>query len=109
MTVAFAISYSLVRLGRPRYLVFVLQTAALLHAFFRPHLAMTPCCFTNLSPPSGWIVDLHVQADVDTLGTRDKGPSAGPVVLNHSVSSSSSSSSSISPVSPSMYSMPSAS
>jgi|SRR5215813_10144804 len=36
----------------------------LLHAFFRPHLAMMPLRFANPSPPSGWIEDFHLQAVV---------------------------------------------
>src|ERR1700758_4337342 len=43
---------------------------ALLHAFFRPHLAMTPLRFANPSPPSGWIEDFHLQAVVHTRHTR---------------------------------------
>src|SRR5271165_3224260 len=66
MTVDFAISCLLVRPGRPRYPVFVHRAAALLHAFFRPHLAMTPLRFANPSPPSGWIEDFHLQAVVHT-------------------------------------------
>jgi len=62
MTMDFAISCSLVRPGRPRYPVFVHRAAALLHASFRPHLAMTPLRFANPSPPSGWIEDFHLQA-----------------------------------------------
>jgi hypothetical protein len=62
MTVDFAISCSLVRPGRPRYPVFVHRAAALLHASFRPHLAMMPLRFANPSPPSGWIEDFHLQA-----------------------------------------------
>src|ERR1700738_3986834 len=62
MTVDFAISCSLVRPGRPRYPVLVHPAAALLHASFRPHLAMTPLRFANPSPPSGWIEDFHSQA-----------------------------------------------
>src|SRR5262249_54544802 len=42
MTVDFAINGSLVRPGRPRYPVLVHRAAALLHASFRRHLAMTP-------------------------------------------------------------------
>ena len=53
MTVDFAITCSLVRPGRPRYPVLVHRAAALLHASFRPHLAMTPLRFANPSPPSG--------------------------------------------------------
>src|ERR1700730_3895072 len=57
MTVDFAISCSLVRPGRPRYPVFVHRARALLHAFFRPHLTMTPLRFANPSPPPSWIED----------------------------------------------------
>src|SRR6266702_3905840 len=72
MTVDFAISGSLVRPGRPRYPVFVHRAAALLHAFFRPHLAMTPLRFANPSPPSGWIEDFHLQAVVHARRTKKK-------------------------------------
>jgi hypothetical protein len=48
---------------RPRvlasYPVLVHRRTPLLHASFRPHLAMTPLRFANPSPPSGWIGDLH--------------------------------------------------
>src|SRR5439155_8633405 len=73
MTVDFAISCSLVRPGRPRYPVFVHRAAALLNAFFRPHLAMTPLRFANPSPPSGWIEDFHLQA-VDHARHTEKAP-----------------------------------
>jgi hypothetical protein len=50
---------------RPRvqasYLVLVHRRTLLLHASFRPHLAMTPLRFANPSPPSGWIRDSHPQ------------------------------------------------
>jgi hypothetical protein len=72
MTVDFAITCSLVRPGRPRYPVFVHRAAALLHAFFRPHLAVTPLRFANPSPPSGWIEDFHLQAVVHTRRTQQK-------------------------------------
>src|SRR6266853_1531545 len=62
MTMDFAIPCSLVRPGRPRYPVLVHRAAALLHASFRPHLAMTPLRFANPSPPSGCIEDSHLQA-----------------------------------------------
>jgi hypothetical protein len=62
MAVDFAIHCSLVRSGRPRYPVLVHRAATLLHASFRPHLAMTPLRFANPSPPSGWIEDFHLQA-----------------------------------------------
>ena len=73
MTVDFAISCSLVRPGRPRYPVFVHRAAALLHASFRPHLAVTPLRFANPSPPSGWIEDFHLQA-VDHARHTTKSP-----------------------------------
>src|SRR6266702_7643873 len=72
MTVDFAIIGSLVRPGRPRYPVFVHRAAALLHAFFRPHLAMTPLRFANPSPPSGWIEDFHLQAVVQYSAHQQK-------------------------------------
>src|SRR5215510_4575024 len=62
MTVDFAITCSLVRSGRPLYPVLVHRAAALLHASFRPHLAVTPLRFANPSPPAGWIEDSHLQA-----------------------------------------------
>jgi hypothetical protein len=48
-------AYALWRIGRdptekivrPRYPVFVHRAAALLHAFFRPHLAVTPLRFAS--------------------------------------------------------------
>ena len=72
MTVDFAITCSLVRSGRPRYPVLVHRAAALLHAFFRPHLAMTPLRFANPSPSSGWIKDFHLQAVVHTRHTSQR-------------------------------------
>lgn len=72
MTVNFAIIGSLVRLGRPRYPVFVHRAAALLHAFFRPRLAATPLRFANPSPSSGWTEDFHLQAVVHTRHTKKK-------------------------------------
>ena len=81
MTMDFANSCSLVRPGRPRYPVFVHRAAALLHASFRPHLAMTPLRFANPSPPSGWIEDFHLQA-VDYARHTEKAPhEAGPVSM----------------------------
>ena len=62
MAADFAIIRSLVRPGRPRYPVLIHQTAALLHASFRPRLATTPLRFANPSPPSGWVEDFHLQA-----------------------------------------------
>ncbi|MGY3136671.1 hypothetical protein ACVWZM_007353 [Bradyrhizobium sp. USDA 4501] len=80
MTVDFAITCSLVRPGRPRYPVFVHRAAALLHASFRPHLAMTPLRFANPSPSSGWIEDFHLQAAGHARHTR-KTPAAMPGFL----------------------------
>src|SRR5215211_4791742 len=70
MTVDFAIRCSLVRPGRPHYPVLVHRAAALLHASFRPHLAMTPLRFANPSPSSGWIEDFHLQAVDHARHTR---------------------------------------
>src|SRR6266851_3977556 len=44
MAVDFAAVSLLVRPGRPRYPVLVHQAAALLHASFRPHLAVGSAC-----------------------------------------------------------------
>ncbi|MGY4169920.1 hypothetical protein ACVIM8_003993 [Bradyrhizobium sp. USDA 4529] len=83
MTVDFAITCSLVRPGRPRYPVFVHRAAALLHASFRPHLAMTPLRFANPSPSSGWIEDFHLQAAGHARHTRKRPPGfpSGPSCL----------------------------
>ena len=62
MDLDFAIRCPLVRPRDASYPVSVRQVAALLHTAFRPHLAMTPLCFANPSPPSGWIGDFHPQA-----------------------------------------------
>src|SRR5206468_4718554 len=74
MAVDFAIIGSLVRPGRPRYPVLVRRAATLLHAFFRPHLAMIPLRFANPSPPSGWIEDFHLQAVVQYSAHQKKAP-----------------------------------
>src|SRR5215831_9931576 len=76
MTVDFAITCSLVRSGRPLYPVLVHRAAALLHASFRPRLAVTPLRFANPSPPSGWIEDSHLQA-VDHARHTRKTPGGG--------------------------------
>jgi len=75
MAVDFAITCSLVRPGRPRYPVLVHRAAALLHASFRPRLATTPLRFTNPSPPSGWIGDVHPGAVEHARHTRKSPPS----------------------------------
>src|SRR4029077_13862229 len=77
MAVDFAISCSLVRTGRPRYLVLVHRAAVLLHASFRPRLATTPLRFANPSPPSGWIEDFHLQAVGHARHTTKKAPDHG--------------------------------
>ncbi|MGF6433308.1 hypothetical protein ABIE91_008528 [Bradyrhizobium elkanii] len=82
MTLDFATVCSLVRPGRPRYPVLVHRAAALLHAFFRPHLAMMPLRFANPSPPSGWVEDFHLQAVVHTRHTNKTGDAcASPAVF----------------------------
>ena len=79
MTMDFAITCPLVRPGRPRYPVLVHRAAALLHASFRPHLAMTPLRFANPSPPSGWVEDFHLQAVDHARHTKKRaGFAAGP-------------------------------
>ena len=54
MDTGFAIIGSLARHRRPHHPVLVHRLACLLHASFRPHLAVTPLRFANPSPPSGW-------------------------------------------------------
>jgi hypothetical protein len=78
MTMDFAISCSLIQPGRPRYPVLVHRAVALLHASFRPHLAVTPLRFANPSPSSGWIEDFHLQA-VDHARHTTKTPPCGGV------------------------------
>ena len=80
MTLDFAIRCSLVRPGRPHYPVLVHRTAALLHASFRPHLAMTPLRFANPSPSSGWIEDFHLQAVDHARHTTQRPPTGGGLV-----------------------------
>jgi hypothetical protein len=77
MAVDFAIIGSLVRPGRPHYPVLVHRAAALLHASFRRHLAMTPLRFANPSPPSGWIEDFHLQAIDHARHTKESPAGAG--------------------------------
>jgi hypothetical protein len=72
MTLDFAIMCSLVRPDRPLYPVLVHRAADLFHAFFRPHLTMTPLRFANPSPSSGWIEDFHLQAVVHTRHTQKR-------------------------------------
>jgi hypothetical protein len=85
MAVDFAILCSLVRPGRPRYPVFVHRAAALLHASFRPHLAMTPLRFANPSPPSGWIEDFHLQAVDHARHTKKDRQCGGPSEIRSGV------------------------
>ena len=86
MTMDFAINCSLVRPGRPRYPVLVHQAAALLHASFTPHLAVTPLRFANPSPSSGWIEDSHLQAVVHARHTAN-GPAdlTGPLQFDRMI------------------------
>ena len=52
----------LVRTLPASYPVLVHQLACLLHASFRPHLAVRPLRFAITSPPSGCEEDFHLQA-----------------------------------------------
>ena len=64
------------------YPVFVHRLASLLHASFRPHLAMTPLRFAITSPPSGCEEDLHLQAVNHARRTTKRPPaSAGGLFL----------------------------
>jgi hypothetical protein len=54
--------------------VLVHRAAALLRAFFGPHLTMTPLRFANPSPPSGWIEDFPLQAVVRSYSTHKESP-----------------------------------
>jgi hypothetical protein len=58
----FAVPCPLAQHRRPHHPVLVHRLACLLHASFRPHLAVTPLRFANPSPPSGWVEDFHLQA-----------------------------------------------
>ena len=66
---------------RPRvlasYPVLVHRRTPLLHASFRPHLAMTPLRFANPSPPSGWIRDSHPQTVEHARHTMTPGRTPG--------------------------------
>src|SRR5215475_9088435 len=89
MAVDFAFRCPLVRPGRPRYPVLVHRAAILLHASFRPHLAMTPLRFANPSPPSGWIEDSHLQAvDHARHTTQEAGRTDRPRAVGWSQSGS---------------------
>jgi hypothetical protein len=57
------------------YPVSVRQVAALFHASFRPHLAMSPLRFTSTSPPPGCAGDFHPQAVKHARHTTKKPPS----------------------------------
>ena len=63
---------------RPRvqasYPILVHRHTPLLHASFRPRLAATPLRFTNPSPPSGWIRDLHPQTVEHARHTKTWAP-----------------------------------
>ena len=52
------------------YPVLVHRLAPLLHASFRPHLAMTPLRFARPSPPPGWSGDFHPQVIEHARHTR---------------------------------------
>jgi hypothetical protein len=79
MDMGFGINRLLARRRRPLYPVFVHWPVHLLHASFRPHLAVTPLRFANPSPPSGWIGDFHPRAIEHARHTVGKaGPPASP-------------------------------
>jgi hypothetical protein len=80
MTVDFAITGSLVRPGRLSYSVLVHKAAALLHASFRYHLAMTPLRFAVLAvirPDRGLPTP-----SCGHLGIQDKSPGRCPGLVN---------------------------
>src|SRR6266850_2170067 len=52
--------------------VFVHRLASLLHASFRPHLAVRPLRFAITSPPSGCEEDLHLPAVGHARHTKEK-------------------------------------
>ena len=62
MDMGFAITCSLARHRRPHHPVLVHRPVYLLHASFRPHLAVTPLRFAITSPPSGCEEDFHLPA-----------------------------------------------
>src|SRR5260370_6013497 len=53
--------------------VFVHRLASLLHASFRPHLAVRPLRFAITSPPSGCEEDLHLPVVGHARHTKKKG------------------------------------
>src|SRR5271157_1328522 len=63
---------------RPPHPVLVHRLAPLLHASFRPHLAVTPLRFANPSPPSGWVEDFHLQAVEHARHTKTKVGACAP-------------------------------
>ena len=56
--------------GIASYPVPVRQATILLHASSRPRLTTTPLRFTNPSPPSGWVEDFHLQANIHARHTK---------------------------------------
>ena len=57
--------------GIASYPVPVRQAATLPHASSRPRLTTTPLRFANPSPPSGWVEDFHLQANIHARHTRE--------------------------------------
>src|SRR5260370_34053245 len=57
--------------------VFVHRLASLLHASFRPHLAVRPLRFAITSPPSGCEEDLHLPVVGHARHTKQKGKPGG--------------------------------
>src|SRR6267142_1300961 len=67
--------------------VFVHRLASLLHASFRPHLAVRPLRFAITSPPSGCEEDLHLPAVGHARHTKKKGGHTGRPFSNREESS----------------------
>src|SRR5260370_41676898 len=68
--------------------VFVHRLASLLHASFRPHLAVRPLRFAITSPPSGCEEDLHLPVVGHARHTKENGSEAqasGPFSMESSL------------------------
>src|SRR2546423_15681794 len=72
MDMGFAVICQLARHRRPPHPVLVHRLAPLLHASFRPFLAVGPLRFAIPSPPSGCEKDLHLQAVEHARHTTQK-------------------------------------
>jgi hypothetical protein len=72
MDVGFAIMCSLARHRRPQIQFLSHRLTCLLHASFRPHLAVRPLRFAITSPPSDCEEDFHLQAIEHARHTKKK-------------------------------------